>query len=176
MLPLMSPVEENTEPGNTLSKAFSSDPEFDREQFRPLTQYLERISMPEGLTLWTQGEESDALYVIESGVLRASYRFADHIPCIEESMVAGTLAGELSGLSGLERNATVVIERQAVLWKLSSENLLRLKKENPDLAQTFTRLVMRGPCCYISFYALDIDVVLAAKLDYDILLSALATK
>lgn len=100
--------------------------------------------MPEGLTLWTQGEESDALYIIESGVLRASYRFAEHIPCTEESMVAGTLAGELSGLSGLERNATVVVERQAVLWKLSRENLLKLQKENPQLAQTFTRLVMRG--------------------------------
>jgi len=153
------PIEENVEPLNTLSKAFSSDPEYDREQFRPLALYLERISMPEGLTLWEQGDDSDALYIIESGILRASYQFAEHIPLIEESMVAGTLAGELSGLSGLNRNATVVVERQAVLWKLSRENLIKLGKDNPELARTFTRLVMR-----------------AAKIDYDILLSALATK
>jgi len=154
-----SSTEESSEPFRTLSKAFSSDPEFDPEQFRTMTLYLERISMPQGIMLWKQGDDSDALYIIESGVLRASYKFADHIPIIEESMVAGTLAGELSGLSWLERNATVMVERPAVLWKLSRDNLTKLEKENPQLAQTFTRLVMR-----------------AAKIDYDILLSALATK
>lgn len=177
MLQTGSPVDDPSEPSNTLSKAFSSDPEFDKEHFRPLARYLERVSMPEGLTLWTQGEESNALYIIESGVLRASYQFAEHIPCTEESMVAGTLAGELSGLSGLERNATVVVERQAVLWKLSRENLVKLGKENPGLAHAFTRLVMR---CEQTLFSLvfipSSDAPAAAKIDYDILLSALATK
>jgi len=151
--------DDTCEPLCTLCKVFSSDTEFDKDKFLPLAPYLERMTVPQGLKLWNQGDESDALYIIESGVLRASYKFAEHIPIIEESMVAGTLAGELSGLSGLERNATVVVERQAVLWKLSRENLKLLGKQNPELAQTFTRLVMR-----------------AAKIDYDILLSALATK
>jgi SulP family sulfate permease len=59
-------------------------------------------------------------------------------------MVPGTLAGELTGLSGLERNATVVVERDAVVWKLSREKLKALEKEQPELARVFTRLVMRG--------------------------------
>jgi len=109
--------------------------------------------------LFKQGDVPDALYVIESGVLRALYRFAEHTPTTEESMVPGALAGELTGLSGLERNATVVVERDAVVWKLSRERLEALEKEHPELARVFTRLVMR-----------------AAKVDYDILLSALATK
>ena len=94
--------------------------------------------------MFKQGDIPDALYIIESGILRALYRFAEHSPATEESMVPGALAGELTGLSGLERNATVVVERDAVVWKLSREKLRVLEKEQPEMARVFTRLVMRG--------------------------------
>jgi SulP family sulfate permease len=150
---------ESAEPYNTLIKAFSSYGDVNREKLRPLVPYLERRSVPEGMILWKQNEDPDGLYFIESGVLRASYKFADHTPSVDESMVPGTLAGELSALAGLPRNATVVVERQAVLWKLSISNLRRLEKDNPALATTFMQLVLK-----------------AAKIDYDVLLSALATR
>jgi Cyclic nucleotide-binding domain len=98
--------------------------------------------------LWKQGDAADGVYVIGAGVLRATYSFA-HTPAIEESMVPGTLAGELSGLAGLPRNATVVAERAAVLWYLSEEALGRLGVENPELARTFTALVLKGACCHV---------------------------
>ncbi|EMD35753.1 hypothetical protein CERSUDRAFT_52921 [Gelatoporia subvermispora B] len=147
------------EPLNTLVKVFSSYGAIDRQRFQPLLSYLERMSLPERTVVWKQDDDPDGLYIIESGVLRAIYHFAEQIPPLEESMVPGTLAGELSALSGLSRNATCTVERQAVLWKLSTENLKRLEREHPDLAQEFTRLVLK-----------------AAKLDYDILISALATR
>lgn len=112
--------------------------------FRPLVSYLKRISVPEGLVLWRQGDESDGLYLIESGVLRASYDFADHTEGFEESMVGGTLAGELSALSDLPRNATVVVERQSVLWKLSIKDLRRLEVDHSELARTFSKLLLKG--------------------------------
>lgn len=71
-------------------------------------------------------------------------------------MVSGTLAGELSALSGMERNATVVVERNSVLWKLGTEGLKRLEAERPELARTFTRLVLKGElqncCCLCLVY------------------------
>jgi len=139
-----SPEQLGREPANTLAKAFSYDSEFDSEQFKSLVDYLERQTLPEGHVLFKQGDIPDALYIIESGVLRALYRFAEHSPAVEESMVPGTLAGELTGLSGLERNATVSVERDAVVWKLSREKLGLLEKERPKLARVVTRLVMRG--------------------------------
>lgn len=139
-----SPEQPSREPSNTIAKAFSYDPEFDSEKFKSLANYLERRALPEGHVLFKQGDISDALYVIESGILRASYRFAEHSPATEESMVPGALVGELTGLSGLERNATVVVERDAVVWKLSREKLKELEREQPELARVFTRLVMRG--------------------------------
>ena len=106
--------------------------------------YLARVSVSEGVVLWKQNDPSDGLYIIESGILRAIYKFSDHTPIIEESMVPGTLAGELSALSGLPRNATVVVESQAVLWKLSIQNLRKLEEDDPVLARTFMLVVLKG--------------------------------
>lgn len=109
-----------------------------------LASYFERIVVPEGDVVWKQGEPADGLYIVGTGVLRATYRFAPHTPVIEESMVPGTLAGELSGLAGLPRNATVVAERPAVLWRLSADSLRQLERDQPDLARDFTALVLKG--------------------------------
>lgn len=134
------------EPYNTLVRAFSTYEAIDRETYAPLIPYLTRMSVPEGTVLWTQDEPPDGLYIVESGILRATYRFAEPTPPMVESMVPGTIAGELSALSGLERNATCVVERAAVLWKLSTENLTRLEEEQPELARAFTRLILKGEC------------------------------
>jgi SulP family sulfate permease len=105
---------------------------------------MNRIQVRAGEVLWRQGDPPDGLYVIESGVLRARYTFADRADCMEESMVGGTLAGELSALADLPRNATVMVEQNSVLWKLSSEYKRKLEQENPELARLFSYLVLKG--------------------------------
>ena len=104
------------------------------------------MSLPEGFVLWRQGDEPDGLYIIESGVLRAVYQFADHTRPTMESMVPGTVAGELSALSESTRNATCTVERPAVVWKLSTASLRRMEAETPELARKFTKLVLKGGC------------------------------
>ncbi|KAG6830408.1 hypothetical protein H0H92_000904 [Tricholoma furcatifolium] len=151
--------EHLSEPQNTLVKAFSSYGDVNLELFQPISDYLERVYVPEGHVLWKQGDFPTGLYIVESGVLRASYKFAAHLEPVEESMVPGTVAGELSALSALPRNATVVVEHDATLWKLSMDNLNRLEVEQPKLSRYFLRLVLK-----------------AAKIDHDILLSALASR
>lgn len=132
------------EPFSTLVRAFSSYESIDRDTYAPLIPYLLRMSVPAGTVLWNQDEVPDGLYIVESGILRATYRFADPTPPMVESMVPGTIAGELSALSGLERNATCVVERAAVVWKLSTEDLASLEETHPELARAFTRLVLKG--------------------------------
>ncbi|KAF9240839.1 sulfate transporter family-domain-containing protein [Melanogaster broomeanus] len=147
-----------TEPLSTLHKVFASHDTLAHTDLSTLAPYFEQVSYSAGFVLWETNDLPDGLYIIQSGVLRASYKFAEHSPVIEESMVSGTLAGEMSALSGLPRNATVVVERDAVLWKLSADSMRRLEEEHPHLAQRFVRLVLK-----------------AAKIDTDTLLAALAT-
>ncbi|KIN95043.1 hypothetical protein M404DRAFT_34504 [Pisolithus tinctorius Marx 270] len=132
------------EPLNTLLKAFQSYEEIDRDVLVRLSTYFTRLSLPSGHVLWDVGDTPDGLYIIQSGVLRASYRFGSHTRIIGESMVSGALAGELSGLSGLPRNARVAVEREAVVWWLGREALRRLEREDAALAWTFVRMVLKG--------------------------------
>ncbi|KAE9390077.1 hypothetical protein BT96DRAFT_980462 [Gymnopus androsaceus JB14] len=147
------------EPLPTLIRAFSSFGDIDHHQFSLIVPYFQRMSVPQGFVLWQQGDPPDALFLVESGILRATYQFAEYSQSIEESMVPGTLAGELSALSNLPRNATAVVERPAVLWKLSIEDLSRLEAEEPTVARNFTHMVLKS-----------------AKIDYDTLLAALASR
>ena len=136
----------SAEPLHTLLKAFGSSDALDHASLSALAPYFEHVALPAGAVLWERDDPPNGLYIIQSGVLRASYKFAEHTPAIEESMVSGTLAGELSALSGLPRNARVVVERDAVLWRLSAEGMKRLEEAHPHLAQWFVRLVLKGAC------------------------------
>ncbi|KAG6372058.1 hypothetical protein JVT61DRAFT_8766 [Boletus reticuloceps] len=149
----------SAEPLHTLFKVFGSFDALDHASLSALPPYFEHAAFPAGTVLWEKDDPPNGLYIIQSGVLRASYKFAEHTPIIEESMVSGTLAGELSALSGLARNARVVVERDAVLWRLSAESMKKLEEEHPHFAQQFVRLVLK-----------------AAKVDTDTLLAALATR
>ncbi|KAF5382279.1 hypothetical protein D9757_008921 [Collybiopsis confluens] len=134
----------NTEPLKTSVRAFSSFGDIDYNQLGLLIPYLQRMSIPNDFILWRQGNISDGLYLIESGVLRATYHFAEHTQSMEESMVPGSLAGELSALLSLPRNAMVIAERAAVLWKLSIENLRLMETEEPLAARAFTQMVLKS--------------------------------
>lgn len=139
--------EYDEEPFIALRKIFSTLGNL--REFYPVKSYLERLTFAPGHVLWRQGDAPDGLYIVESGVLKATYAFAEHTQNMEETMCAGTLAGELSALSDLPRNATVVVERPAVLWKLSTGNLRRLRMQKPELATAFTLLVLK--CASVSF-------------------------
>lgn len=137
--------EVTPEPLNTLSKAFPSCWDIDNTQkFRSIIQYFSRIIVPAGHVLWKQGDSPDGLYIVESGVLRATYEFANQTQQVEESMVPGTVAGELSALSNLPRNATCTVEHHATLWKMSLQDLDRLRREEAQLSALFTQLVLKG--------------------------------
>jgi SulP family sulfate permease len=129
---------------NTLMKVFSPIADVKPEFLARLIPYLKCMVILPGYVLFRQGDEPDGLYIVESGGLRATYSFADHVQTIEESMVGGTVAGELSGLSSMPRTATVIAERQSIVWKLSAEDLARLEEEQRDIGRVFLKLVLKG--------------------------------
>ena len=132
------------EPIPTLMKTFLGyEIDLEPQLFVPMLPYFKQIELPEGRILWRRGDPPDGLYVIASGVMRATYTW-DNSDTVSESMVAGTLAGELTGLAGMPRNADVVAEKASVLWSLSNEDWALFKKEQSTLAHRFVELVLKG--------------------------------
>lgn len=96
-------------------------------------------------------------------MLRASYLFLNRSHSICESMVAGTAAGEMSFLSRTKRNATVVAERDSILWKMEiSSHELMGKNEGWEFCRSFDQCLMRiaveenegefGSFCFFLFF------------------------
>jgi sulfate permease, SulP family len=135
---------EAPEPTLTLMKTFAGyESNLTPNLFVPMLRYFTRVQIPDGVALWNRGDRPDGIYLVESGVLRAIYDW-DNTAVITESMVSGTLAGEISGLSNMPRNATVVAEKFSVLWKLTNESWATFKGEQPALAHRFVELVLKG--------------------------------
>ena len=114
------------------------------ESLTALVPYFHQVVLSSGKILWNQDDPADGLYLIESGSLRATYTYGDHGKTISETMVAGTIAGDLSTLSDTKRNATVVAERVCVLWMLRKEELSRMEREDASLAMKLIQVVLKG--------------------------------
>lgn len=112
--------------------------------FTCLAPFFTRITIPGGQVLWHQNDLADGLYLIEVGSLRATYYYGDERKQVQETMVAGTVAGDLSTLSDTKRNATVVAERDCVLWKMDREGLEKLERENAECGREFIQVVLKG--------------------------------
>ncbi|KAF8314826.1 uncharacterized protein EI90DRAFT_3135794 [Cantharellus anzutake] len=134
----------NEQPFSTIMKTFPTHTDLDDGFISRITPYFKPLIFEPGEVVFRQGDIADGLYLIESGILRATYIFGEHADVVEESCVAGTLAGELTALAGEPRNATMVAERPSVLWKMENTALTRLEKEHPEDAKRFTKLVLKG--------------------------------
>ena len=120
-----------------------ADPDTPDDLYNVLGPYFERVVVPRGQVLWCNGDEPDGLYLIESGILKAKYDFVQENFDLSESMLAGTIAGELTFLSGQKRNTSVHAEVDSVAWRLDAGSLSKLEKEQPEVFSTFYKLLLR---------------------------------
>lgn len=128
-----------------LVQTFASYPDAPPPSFyASLAPFFTRRHVSTNEVLWKQGEPADALYIIEAGSLRATYAYHDDREWIQETMVAGTVAGDLSMLSQTQRNATVVVERPGTLWYLDREGLKGMYEQDAQKAKEFVRVVLKG--------------------------------
>lgn len=112
--------------------------------FKTLVPFFKQVRLLKGEVLWRRDEESDGLYLIEAGILKARYDFPQEDYEINEAMLAGTIAGELSFLSKRPRNTTAYADLDCKLWKLDGPELLRLKEENTTIFNDFLQLLLRA--------------------------------
>jgi len=91
-----------------------------------IAPFFKREVIPAGTVLWNQGDESKELYLLESGILRAVYDLEHGV--LIETIVAGTVCGELPFLSETKRSAKVSAEQDCVAWKLDREGWKKIQE------------------------------------------------
>lgn len=111
--------------------------------FSELAPYFRSVRLNKGEILWSRGDPADGVYLIENGIIKARYDFPQEQYEINEAMLAGTIAGELTFLSKKERNTTAFADTDVKLWKLDQESLEKMHKEIPAAYQTFVEILLR---------------------------------
>ena len=114
--------------------------------------YFEKQELQPGNVLFHDNEAADAFYLLEKGILRATYDLP--MGGYQESILAGTTCGELPFFSDTKRTATVVAESgrdgsdesensSIVVWALKVDAWKRLQSEWPDGARELLTIALR---------------------------------
>jgi small-conductance mechanosensitive channel/CRP-like cAMP-binding protein len=115
----------------------------DREQVGSLASQLQAKRLEPGETLFAQGSEDAALYVVASGVLEISRRVGavlEVIGCIG----AGEYIGEISLLTGAPHAAAAVARTHCQTYRLPRGAIEPILSQNAMLASSLDRSVRRG--------------------------------
>lgn len=116
---------------------------FDSEEFKALFGYMQRLDVPEGHRLITQGEETPGLYLIERGRATVYRELSDGRSLRLRTIGAGTTVGEMGLYSGGLASASVVTEFASKIYLLSPENLKAMESKDPALAGKFHRYIIQ---------------------------------
>jgi CRP-like cAMP-binding protein len=98
-----------------------------------------KISLRSGEFLFREGDDADALYIVERGALRIISGSA-----VYETVEAGGIVGEMAIIDqGMPRSASVIAGKYAELIKVSSDDFTALIAERPEFALMVMRVMAR---------------------------------
>jgi len=126
-----------------LSEVISGGGKADPEAAERLLSYLERIEVGAGNRLIRQGDPADCLYILESGRVTVLLELDGGVAVRLQTIGAGTVVGEVGMYRGEARSASVVADRDCVVWRMSADTLERLAEVDPPLAASFHRFIAR---------------------------------
>ncbi len=106
-----------------------------------LGPYLERVDAPEDYCLIRQGEPSQGLYFVETGLVTALLECQDGRQIRLRKMGPGSIVGEMGYYLHHPATATVMTRQPSTLYFLSAEALRRMEREAPEMAGALHRYV-----------------------------------
>src|SRR6478672_6527439 len=108
------------------------------EDLQPLVARLRLLRVPKGTVVCTEGDPSDALYIIETGQVRVVSDIETERLTLA-TLGPGTQFGEMALLTGEPRSAGVVVTIDAELWVLSKDDFDEVLRSYPSIAVSLSR-------------------------------------
>lgn len=99
---------------------------------------IDAVSVCPGNSLFREGDDAAALYIVRSGVLQI---VGDGV--IYETVAAGGVVGELAIADEGKRSASVLASTHAELWAVDTPAFLALVKADPEFALTIMSVMAR---------------------------------
>ena len=106
----------------------------DDDAAKELRSLLREKTVPQNTPLFNQGDQGNAMYLIESGRVRISIRDEDEQELTLAELAQGDFFGEMSIIDGRQRSADARVLEEARLAVLSRDDFLRFVRMKPDVA------------------------------------------
>jgi SulP family sulfate permease len=90
-----------------------------------------------------QGDASNDLFFIESGLVTVEFETEDHEKIRLRSVKSGATIGEVALYRGGVRSASVKAEKLSVVYRLTARTLRKMQKEDPQLAASLHEWLAR---------------------------------
>ena len=104
------------------------------------TKYMEHIQIEPGQIIIRQGEASKGLYFIEEGEVTVFLEGEEETKRIRK-VGAGTVIGEIGLYLGTPTTATVQADQPGILYLLSTQRLMEMEKDDPEIAAAFHKFI-----------------------------------
>lgn len=108
-----------------------------------IKDFMERVDIQAGEYFIRQGEASNDLFYIESGLVTVEFETLKGEVVRLRSIKSGATLGEITLYLGSVRSASVKAEEASTIYRLSSENLQKMQKEDPALAAVLHEWIAR---------------------------------
>jgi len=108
------------------------------EDLGKIAARLQPLSLPKGATLFREGDEPDAMYLIVSGQARR-LRTHNGIETVVAFLSRGEVAGETGILTGIPRTSTVKLDSTSEILKLPRKDFEETLREQPTILLHLSR-------------------------------------
>jgi len=108
-----------------------------------LAKYLHPVEVSEGETICKQGDDADAIYLIERGRIEVILDPGDGRSLRISSSTQCTVVGDIGYYLGVPRSASVVAKEATRLHVLDRAGFARLEREYPDGAMALHAMIAR---------------------------------
>ena len=125
---------------NTLKRC-SLIKKLDSEAIDKLLPFFASEEKAAGETVFTEGDEGDGLYVVESGAVRATKVMPRGHKMIVAQFFTGDVFGEMALVTKAPRSADCIMDDGGKVWHLSLDSFDKLKKEEPRVHAAFVRSI-----------------------------------
>src|SRR5262247_4393996 len=103
-----------------------------REDAAKVVGKMEPLSFKSGATIFSQGDDGDAFYLIESGAVQVVTQSAGQKSEVLAELDEREWFGEMALLSGEARSATITAVKDTLAWRLSRESWEELIEKHPS--------------------------------------------
>jgi NTE family protein/lysophospholipid hydrolase len=116
--------------------------EFSKDVLLDMAACMKPVTLKEGETLFSQGDEAESMYIVIDGRLQAMVTPEEGKKIVVMEMGAGVPVGEIALLIGGKRNASVVAVSDTKLAELTRKDFEEILKKYPEIRVQLLKVLL----------------------------------